>query len=337
MKNGFLLYFLFFLQLSNYAQNNSYYSESYNEIARMLQDSQAISLRRAVFLAEWAFLDGNLDYEEDFCKPISRGVSFMEKFIRANNLERYKTAKQIALCDYFFKPWSGNDYLPYEYDFSNDYPEDDWHYQLVNRVLKTHKGRCHSLPWAFKLFAEALDADAYIAYAPRHCFIMYKDEDNRFPEDWVNVETTSHQFHPTFWIKESFEIKDSAIIVGTYLTPLSDKETLAFLLSDLALGYYHKFGVFDLFTYNCSNLSLSYYKMNPNAIMIKAKSLIALIHKYTSTNDIKVSSAYINTLVRRIDECSTQLDATYWTEETEEMRKRFSISESILKDINLNH
>ena len=76
-------------------------------------------------------------------------------------------------------------------------PEDDWRYQLVSRTIKTHKGQCHSLPWTFKLYAEELGANVSLAHAPRHCFIMYKDEDNLFPEDWVNVETTAQQYQPT--------------------------------------------------------------------------------------------------------------------------------------------
>ena len=67
------------------------------------------------------------------------------------------------------------------------------------------------------------------------------NEDNLFPEDWVNVEVTAQQYQPTWGIKEHFEIKDSAIIARTYLSPLSDKETVACQLSDLALAYFHKF------------------------------------------------------------------------------------------------
>lgn len=70
---------------------------------------------------------------------------------------------------------------------------------------------------------------------------MYKDEDNLFPEDWVNVEVTAQQYQPTWGIKEHFEIKDSAIMARTYLSPLSDKETVACQLSDLAFAYFHKF------------------------------------------------------------------------------------------------
>lgn len=179
---------------SAFAQRDSCmecYNKAYSEITDMLEERKAPSIRRAVFLAEWAFLDGDLDYEESFCEPIKKGADYLKRMIAVNHWEKYKTAKQIALCNYFFYPCSGNGQTPFLYDFSREYPKNDWHYQLVSRTIKTHKGQCRSLPWAFKLYAEELGADVYLTHAPRHCFIMYMDEDNLFPEDWVNVETTA--------------------------------------------------------------------------------------------------------------------------------------------------
>lgn len=69
---------------------------------------------------------------------------------------------------------------------------------------------------------------------------MYKDEDNFTPEDWINLELTTHQMQPTWWIKKDFEICDSAILVGTYMTPLTDVQTVACQMADLALGYAKK-------------------------------------------------------------------------------------------------
>lgn len=137
-----------------FAQGNGdagVYNKAYSEITNMLEGRTPLSVRRAVFLAEWAYLDGNLDYERDFCEPIRKGADYLRRMIVANQWEKYKTAKQIALCNFFFYPCSGNGQNPFLYDFSREYPEDDWHYQLVSRTIKTHKGQCHSLPWTFKL------------------------------------------------------------------------------------------------------------------------------------------------------------------------------------------
>ncbi len=260
------------------------YQKAYQEMEDMLSGKQKMSIKRAVFMAEWAYLDGNLDYEKDFCQPIAKNVEFLKRFIAVNKLEKYKTAKQIALCDFFFRPWSGNGYTPFTYDYSKEFPEDDWHYQLVSRTLRCHKEQCRSLPWAYKLLAEELGAKAYLTHLPNHCFIMYKDEDDLFPEDWVNVELTSHQYVPTFWQKEHFEVKDSAIIVGTYLTPLTDEQTIACQLADLAFGYSKKYHVYDDFTLKCVDVALRYYPKNPNAILIRGKSLDALLLKHLHFN-----------------------------------------------------
>lgn len=55
-------------------------------------------------MAEWAYLDGNLDYEKDFCEPILKDVAYMKRWMNANNLSQYKTAKQMTLCNFFFYP-----------------------------------------------------------------------------------------------------------------------------------------------------------------------------------------------------------------------------------------
>ena len=131
-----------------FAQGNGdsgFYDKAYSEITGMLEERNPLSVKRAVFLAEWAYLDGNLNYERDFCEPIKKGADYLRRMIAANHWEKYKTAKH-ALCNYFFYPCSGNGQTPFQYDFSKEYPEDDWHYQLVSRTIKTHKGQCRSLP-----------------------------------------------------------------------------------------------------------------------------------------------------------------------------------------------
>jgi len=44
--------------------DNEYYEKAYTEMADMLDGKIPISIRRAVFMAEWAYLDGNLETKE---------------------------------------------------------------------------------------------------------------------------------------------------------------------------------------------------------------------------------------------------------------------------------
>lgn len=135
-----ILIFCFFILVAEskaqQTQEEERFHSAYNEIVSMLEGKKPLSIKRSVFLAEWAFLGGALDYEKDFCAPLSKGAQFMQRLIFANNWDRYKTAKQIALCTFFFQPLSGNNHNIFSYDFNKDYPEGDWRHQLVSTTLK---------------------------------------------------------------------------------------------------------------------------------------------------------------------------------------------------------
>mgnify|MGYP003288748198 CR=1 FL=1 len=318
----FLALLLCFVTLDMYCQaKSSYYQEAYDEIVGMLEGKSALSVKRAVFLAEWAFYDGKVDYQVDFCNEITRISAYITRFIGANQLLKYKTGKNIALNDYFFKPWSGNNYTPYRYDFQVD-SDDNWESQFIIPLLRTHKGQCRSLPWLYKILADEIGAEASIVHAPRHSFIRYRDRDNFYPEDWVNLELTSQQIQPEFWIKEHGDIKEEAIKAKTYLYPLTQRETVANQLADLGFGYYRKYGVYDQFTLTCSEISLKYYPYNPTALIIKGKSLEALLLKHLEKNG-GFADDYTDNVDKQLEALQKQLEATYWTPETPELRKRW--------------
>lgn len=289
---------------------NVHYQQAYSEIVDMLEGNKPLSVKQAVFMSERAYLQGNLDYDA-FNGEILRIATFLHDFMQINQLERFHTGKQMAICEYFFKPWSGNNYTPYTYDFGDDYPDEDWHYMLVSRVLDTHKGRCRSLPWAMMVIAEELDAEMYLAYAPKHVYMMYPNLDNHYPEEWVNVEVTTHQFVPTFWNQEYFEIPDSAIIVGTYMTPLTKQQVIARQLADLAFSYWQQTGKYDSFTYKCADASLRYYPMNPNAILIKMNSVKALLVQHLEETNYQ-RDYLADSLNHAYMTCEKQLQQTHF-------------------------
>lgn len=164
---------------------------------------------------------------------------------------------------------------------------------------------------------------------------MYKDEDNLFPEDWVNIEVTAQQYQPTWGIKEHFEISDSAINARTYLTPLTDKETVACQLADLAFAYQKKFSRYDEFTLNCVIKSLEYYKANPTAIIIKYKSLKAILDAHLEING-HLRDSFTDNIDRQLEQCDKELDATFWTEETEERYKKWDMGKDETENIKNN-
>lgn len=316
---------LLMLSLSTQAQSmtaEDFYVSAFNEMSNMLYGIDTLSIKRSAFLAEWAYYEGDLDYQTDFCNEIERITNYIHKFYNVNKLEAYKTGKQMALNAYFFLPFSGNGYKPYTYDFETfSMDREPWERQFVSRVLKTHKGQCRSLPWLYKILAKEINAEVSLACAPRHFYIMYKDEDNFTPEDWINLEVTTNQITPTWWIKQDFEICDSALIVGTYMTPLTDIQTIACQMSELALGYWDKFNRFDEFTFYCASRSLEFYPMNPNAWIVRGKSLEQLIKDYMPSTGYIIDD-YAEYLIGLLTETKWALRKTYMTFETEEIRER---------------
>ena len=308
------------------------YNTAYLEISDMLDGKRPLSIKRAVFLAEWAYLDGKLDYDE-YCRTIDNAADFIRRFIKANDIEKYKTAKNMALIEYFFHPYSGNDHKPFTYDFEDANAKEDFTKQFVTKVMQTHTGQCRSLPMYYRILAEAVDAEAYIAYAPEHVFIRYRDEDKLYPEDWVNIELTAHQLVPEFSIKESFEITEKEIENKVYLSPLTAKETVASQLADLAFGYWNKYKVYDDFTWLCTDKSLEYYPQRPIALIIKSKSLETAIMKYIAHNGYKVDE-YALFLEGKLKEISEQLENLGWKQMSDELREKFEQnSEEVKKKI----
>jgi len=324
MKSKVLTVVIILCRLSVFAQQmtaEDYYVSAFNVMSDMLAGRDSLSIKKAVYFAEWAYYEGNLDYQKDYCNEIDRIVKFVDLFYAINKLNVYRTGKQMALNEYFFRPYSGNGYKPYIYDFENFSIDDkNWEAQFVSKVLKTHYGQCRSLPWLYKILAKEIGADVSLARAPGHCYIVYKDLDNQTPEEWINLELTTHQMHPTFWIKQSFEISDSAVIKGTYMTPLTDIQTVACQMADLAVGYREKFKRYDEFTLYCASCSLEYYPMNPNAWIVRGKSLERLLQEYLVKNGDVVDD-YADFLKRMIDETYFYYCRTYVAEETDEMRK----------------
>lgn len=298
----------------------SRYETAYTEIASMLDGKTPLSIKRAVFLAEWAYLDGDLDYDW-FCRKIDSTVVFLNGFMKANGLDKYKTGKNMAIIEYFFNPWSGNGYKPFTYDHNDIDSKQDFTQQFVSKLMRTHKGQCRSLPYYYKILAEAIGAEAYIAYAPIHTFIRYPNADNLFPEEWVNVELTTHQYTPEFHYIDSFEINEKALQNKIYLNPLTDRETVAAQLSDLAFAYSVKYGVYDDFTWLCSSKSFEYYPRQYNTLIMMGKSLEIIISRYLENNGNKVDE-YVLHFEKKSIELYEQLLAMGWEQLGEEYFKR---------------
>ncbi len=286
------------------------YERACDEMEAMLDGRLPLSIQRAVFLAEWAYLDGEPDYD-GYCRTIDSAAVFLRQFIAANGLERYKTGRNLALTEYFFHPYSGNGYKPFTYDFGEAANDKDFARQFVTPLMRTHKGQCRSLPMYYRILAEAIGADACIAYAPAHVFIRYRNDDGLYPEEWVNVELTTHQITPEYWYREYFEIGDRQVETRIYLHPLTATETVAAQLVDLALGYRNKYGCYDAFTLRCADKSRVYYPQNPKAEIICGNSLDALRQMWLAEGR-KRTDDKVRRLEAELQATAARLDSLGW-------------------------
>lgn len=214
--------------------STDHYHTAVDEIAEMLNGQRPLSFKRAVFLTENAYYEGTLNWEQ-FCNDIDQIKAIVNKMIAAKGLQKVKTAGNWAIFSYMTEKISENNFAPFRYDFENFMGDKDYESFMVSALLRTKKGNCHSLPYLYKILANEVNVEAFVATAPMHCFIKHKDEKGQ----WWNLELTSGTFSRTSFIMESFNVSDAGMESGLYMKPLSDNESIALCLGDL-VDYYEK-------------------------------------------------------------------------------------------------
>lgn len=137
----------------------------------------------------------------------------------------------------------------------------------------------------------------------------------------MNVELTTHQYTPEFYYVDKFEINEKALHNKVYLHPLTDRETVAAQLSDLAFAYTVKYGVYDDFTRVCSSKSFEYYPRHYNTLITMGKSLDIAIGRYLESTGGKVDE-YVLSLEKKSKELYEQLLAMGWEQLGEEYFER---------------
>ena len=264
-------------------QPEVHYENAFGELKAMLSGEKPLSFKRAVFVTENAYLDNTLDYQQylDQIQLLAHlgnrladqgALDYKEKDREdvAKKFAAYRLMKDtvpfiISVQDTAI----GLTTKPYTYDFTDFFGEKDWTQMLVTKLLYTHQGNCHSLPFLYKIIAEEMGTDAYLAMSPNHTYIkQWADQTG-----WFNTELTSGQFPIDSWIMASGYIKLEAIQNGLYMDTLGSKQSIAVALTDLAQGYRKKFGTAynDGFVLKCLDLALAHYPNYANALLLKAE------------------------------------------------------------------
>lgn len=291
-----ILTLLLILPILSKAQNtiDNYYEQAYQELSTMLKDTAESSFKRAVFITENAFLDNQLSYET-FKDQISELKVLAKNVESSNGLEyqgkdrkdvlKYWAAYAVLKDSLQFDIRQGKDIYrlattPFSYDFEDFFGEKDWTKMFVTKLLATHKGNCHSLPFLYKILVEELGGEAHLAMSPNHTYIKQWTEET----GWFNTELTSGQFPLDAWIMASGYIKLEAVQNRLYMEALDSQKSIAVTLVDLAQGYQKKTGQsanFD-FIHRCLDTALKYYPNYAHARILKAETLKA---QYTQGMD----------------------------------------------------
>lgn len=246
------------------------YECAYTEYLDMLEGRKLLDFKRAVFIYENTYLKGKLNYDE-FSNHFSELAIKLKNFIKKKGISAYKTAGQYAIFSYMYEPSDLNNSQVFKYDFDDFMGDKDWANMFVAKVIRTKTGNCHGLPYYYKILSNELGAESYLAIAPNHMYIKHIDEKGK----WVNIELTNGHVSSDAWMISSMGISAEAIKKGIYMDALTDKQSVALCLWDLAMSYEREFG-YDEFVLKCCNTVIKHYPTSIAALMTKQNCLQAI-------------------------------------------------------------
>ncbi len=256
------------------------YDSAYDYLAQMLDKKIPYNFRQAVLLTEDAYLSNGLN-QEKYNQQINSLLKLCQGFIQKNEAhflyEEEDRASMLINAAVFsvmsdttrLKTKEGEFYhLPFRYDFEDFAGIKNWQKMLVSKLLNERTGNCHSLPYLYKILVEELGGKAYLALAPNHMYI--KQQCNQI--GFYNTELSSASFPTDAWLMASGYIHLNAIKSGIYMEKLSQEQSIAFCLYDLAKGYEKKFGKEQTdFIEKCLDKSLKHFPNNVFALLAQSE------------------------------------------------------------------
>ncbi|MBQ9426742.1 MAG: hypothetical protein IJU36_03840 [Paludibacteraceae bacterium] len=234
----------------------AYFEQAYAMIEDMLLHPEKMDFKEVVFAVDNAYLEGKADHDA-YIAEIGRITEALRPMARtyAMQMPSVDLARNYAIHSCYINGNAANRGKPFAYDMQTTLRNGMPPFGTVIELLQTGLGTCRSLPFLYKILADELDAKAWLAMAPNHCFIRQRDANGT----WWNFETTAGQFFHTSTYIRIFNIPEVSIRNGLYLKELTDTELLAYALQDLVNAYHAKTGIWsDDFIRRCFTLGLSY-------------------------------------------------------------------------------
>jgi hypothetical protein len=276
-----------FLFENVFSQPEKNYQKAFNELNDMISGKQEINFKRAVFVTENAYFDNRFSYTE-FYKTIDSYEFLCRKLMQSRELlynekDKEKMSAHAAIFTLMtdtipIQIDSGKIvyHLPFSYDFDDISGNKEWSQMFVSKLIVTNKGNCHSLPYLYKIIAEELGEKAFLVFAPNHTYIKIQSK----AYGWFNTELTSGMFPVDAWLMASGYIHLNSIQNGIYMDTLSQKQSIAACIVDLAQGYEKKIGISDgKFILSACDTVLKYYPNFINALLVKTETKFQLLDK----------------------------------------------------------
>lgn len=254
------------------------YLQAYNELNDMLTGKRPANLKRAVFLVENAYYENKLDYTA-YCKRILDMAAFCRQKMKEEKADTANVeAKNNMVFRLLSEPLTVTDRrtgkkitsTPLHYDFDDFYGQEDWSKMFVTKLLNTGFGQCHSMPLLFVILSQEMGAEAYLSFAPSHCFAKYRSGKN-----FKNVELTNGHLTSDAWVLVSGMVKAEALKSKIYLDTVGRQRQVAYMMQDLAAGYLRKFGS-DYFVGMCNETGLRYYPNDAYGLAVNANYITDL-------------------------------------------------------------
>ncbi|MBK9273297.1 MAG: hypothetical protein IPM49_02000 [Flavobacteriales bacterium] len=162
---------------------------------------------------------------------------------------------QALYRDTFVDPTTGRTWSPLRYDFDDPNGEEDIRKVTVGKLLLTGEGQCRSMPLLYLALAERLHAEAYLAFAPNHSFVKFRDGTGTFH----NFETTNGRLASDAWLAGSGHVRTEGIKSRAYLDTVGTRRVVAHLLVELAAYYAQRHGYAEPFMEQCLQRALKEY------------------------------------------------------------------------------
>lgn len=144
-----------------YAANKALYETGFLQLKGMLNGNIGYDLKRAVFLTENMFMNGQYDYgqfKRDIANLVQLGRGLAADSIHPNPTARFLALHQL-MTDTVRVRFAGkviSTHRPFTYDFEDFRGHEDHTKQFVTKLLATNTGQCHSMPLLYKLVADEL-------------------------------------------------------------------------------------------------------------------------------------------------------------------------------------